>query len=308
MDAPGHFADELIARVRSLGHPLCVGLDPHLDRIPPLFRAGDMRQAHPETADAVERFVCTAVDRLEGRVAIVKPQIAFYERLGWRGLRALERIVARARGAGLLVLLDGKRNDIGSTAESYAQAYLEPDSALPVDGLTLNGYPGRDTLEPFATRCERFGKSMFVLVKTSNPGSGDLQDREVEGTTLYETLAASLEPLATRLTGSSGWSSLGVVVGATYPEQAERVRERLPHALFLVPGYGAQGGAPGDAVRGFVSAPTGLEGGIVNSSRAVLFPEGGDTTDAPAWEKAFDTAVDRATAELGEAVACARAG
>ncbi len=171
-----HFGDQLIARVRALGHPLCVGLDPHLDRIAPLFRRGTMAPGDPATAEAVEDFVNAIIDRLEGRVAVVKPQIAFFEQLGWRGLQVLERVVDRCRRRGLLVLLDAKRGDIGSTAKGYARSYLTEDAPLRVDAITLNAYLGLDTLEPFAAT----GAGLFVLVRTSNPGAGDLQDLETE--------------------------------------------------------------------------------------------------------------------------------
>jgi orotidine-5'-phosphate decarboxylase len=304
MTSPGHFADALIRRVRELGHPLCVGLDPHLAQIPELFAPRPLSPQDPAAADAVQTFLEALIDRLEGRIAIVKPQIAFYEQLGWRGMRCLERVVAHARSRGLLVLLDAKRGDIGSTAEGYATAYLEPESALSADAITLNPYLGLDTLEPFAARAEANDRGLFVIVKTSNPGSGDLQDRDVEGAPLFERTAAMLAPLAERLAGpETGWSSLGVVVGATYPEQAERVRERLPHSLFLVPGYGSQGGSAREAVRGFVSGPKGLEGGVVSSSRAALFPPNSATASAAAWEAAVDAGLDAATSELAAATA-----
>ena len=301
----GHFADELTLRVRELGHPLCVGLDPHLAHIPPLFRRGSMRPADPETADVVEAFVSAVVERVAPGVAIVKPQIAFFEQLGWRGLRALERVVARALGAGCKVLLDAKRGDIGSTAEGYARAYLEPESPLAVDAITLNPYLGRDTLTPFAERARLHGRGLFILTKTSNPGSGDYQDRELadDDAPLFESVAASLCELSDALSGvETGWSSLGVVVGATYPGQAESVRANLPHALFLVPGYGAQGASAKDAVRGFVPGPAGLEGGIIASSRAILFPKDSDTNDATTWEKAIDRALESAINELANAI------
>ncbi len=299
-----HFADRLIGQVRALGHPLCVGLDPHLPRIPELFRRGSMQPGDPETAASVEEFLLAGVDRLEGRVAIVKPQIAFFEQLGWRGLRLLEQVIARCRERGLLVLLDAKRGDIGSTAEAYAQAYLEPESPLAADAITLNPYLGLDALEPFAERSRRFGCGLFVLVRTSNAGAGELQDRTVEGVPLFERVARSLSGWAKELSGpDTGWSSLGVVVGATAPEQAQAVRRELENALFLVPGYGAQGASADEAVRGFTKGPAGLEGGIVNSSRGILFASGSDTADSSVWEKAIDQAVDRAAAELGEAVA-----
>jgi orotidine-5'-phosphate decarboxylase len=263
-----------------------------------------MSPGAPETPAAVEGFLSAVVDRLTGRVAVVKPQIAFFEQMGSAGIAVLERLVAQARGAGLLVLLDAKRGDIGSTAEGYACAYLEPGSPCSADAITLNPYLGLDTLEPFASRAEAHGRGLFVLVKTSNPGSGDLQDQEVKGEPVYEVMARSLEPLCDRLAGArTGWSSLGVVVGATYPEQGERVRELMPRALFLIPGYGAQGGSAADALRSFVPGPSGLEGGLVNSSRALTFPEAAaGASDAASWERAIDAAIDQAVDALGNAV------
>ncbi len=299
-----HFADQLIARVRELGHPLCVGLDPHLGEIPPVFAKGDMAPTSEATAKAVEEFLFAVLDRAAGRVAVVKPQIAFFEQLGHRGIETLTRVVDRARSLDLLVILDAKRGDIGSTADGYARAYLEPGSPIEVDAITLNPYLGLDSLEPFAARAEAHARGLFVLVKTSNPGSGDLQNLELSDAPVFGSVASALAPMAQRLAGKeTGWSSLGVVVGATYPGEAQLVRERLPKALFLVPGYGTQGGNAPDAVRGFVRGPNGLEGGVVNSSRGVLFPEAGDTAQAPAWEQAIDAALDRAIDELGEAVA-----
>ncbi|MEM7352435.1 MAG: orotidine-5'-phosphate decarboxylase [Acidobacteriota bacterium] len=301
---PHHFADQWIRRQRELGHPLCVGLDPHLDRIPPLFRQGSMDPTDSRTADAVESFCTAILERVGGRAAILKPQIAFFERLGWRGLRALGRLTERARQQGLLVLLDAKRGDIGSTAAGYAEAYLGPQAAIPCDAMTLNPYLGRDTLAPFLQQAKANGRGLFVLVKTSNPGSGDLQDRQLDdGSTLFETVAAALAAEAEALRGpDTGWSSLGVVVGATYPGESERVRERLPHSLFLVPGYGAQGGSAAAALSGFVRGPDGrLEGGLVNSSRGILFPPGSDTDDKQRWQDAIDEALAKSIDELRQA-------
>lgn len=300
---PFHFADTLIRRVRELGHPLCVGLDPHLPMIPPLFRRGSMRPGDPETAQAVRDFVFAVVDRLEGRTAVVKPQSAFYEQLGPAGVTVLSDVMRRARERGLLVLLDAKRGDIGSTADAYARAYLEPDAPMAAEALTVNPYLGLDSLDPFVTRARDHGRGVFVLVRTSNKGAGDLQDLEVEGGPVFHALARALAPLAEELRGgATGWSSLGIVLGATWPAQASAVRELLPHALVLVPGYGAQGGGAADSVASFVPGPSGLEGGVVSSSRGTLFPEGSDTEDASAWEAAIDAGLDRAIEELGSAV------
>ncbi|MCG8588359.1 MAG: orotidine-5'-phosphate decarboxylase [Proteobacteria bacterium] len=300
---PRHFADTLVERVRALGHPLCAGVDPHLDRIPPLFRRGSMDPADPETASAVSDFLQAWLPRVIGRVAVVKPQSAFFEQLGWRGIRVLSELCEQARREGLLVLLDAKRGDIGSTSAAYAQ-YLNPKGALPVDAITLNAYLGRDSLEPYLRAAHEHGAGLFVLAKTSNPGSGDYQNRDVEGQPLYAALAESLCQPAEALRGpKTGWSSLDVVVGATYPAEAAAVRERLPHSLFLIPGYGAQGASADDAVASFVPGPAGREGGIVASSRGLLFPDGAATADASAWEKAVDEALERSTSELGQAVA-----
>ena len=296
-----HFADRLIQRTRRLGHPLCVGLDPHLERIPALFRQGSMAPRDPRTAAAVESFLGAVLDRVSDRAAIVKPQIAFFERLGWPGLKALEAVVAKARGLSLPVLLDAKRGDVGSTAAAYAEAYLGAEAALEADAMTVNPYLGGDALAPFVERAEGHGRGLFVLVKTSNPGSGDFQDRTLEGGgTLFETVAESLAETALKLRGpATGWSSLGVVVGATWPGESERVRRRLPHSLFLVPGYGAQGGSAADAVRGLVPGPDGrLEGGVVSSSRGILFPPLDADAGARGWERAIDGALDRAIDEL----------
>ena len=298
------FADRLILRVRELGHPLCVGLDPLRASLPPVFVQGSMKPGDERTADAIEAFLSAVIDRVAGRVAIVKPQIAFFEPLGWRGIRALERLVDRARAQGLLVLLDAKRGDIGSTAEGYAEAYLGGEAAISADALTVNPYLGFDTLEPFVRMAKANERGLFVLVKTSNPGSGDLQDRDVEGEPLFGRVARGLARSEALLRGTvTGWSSLGVVCGATWPDQARRVREALPTSLFLVPGYGAQGGSAAAAVATFVPGPKGLEGGIVNSSRAILFPDAARAADdAGTWERALDAVLDRAIDELGNAV------
>jgi len=304
MSGPAHFGDALIQRCRELGHPLCAGLDPHLALIPELFRAGSMEPADPRTAEAVEAFLFAALERIAPRVALVKPQSAFFEALGWRGIRLLERLLARCRELGLLVLLDAKRGDIGSTADGYAQAYLANGAPLRADALTVNPYLGRDTLEPFLKQATLCGVGTFVLVKTSNPGSGDVQDRESAGAPIWEHVASGLSTAADALTGpQTGWSSLGIVMGATYPEQAERARTLLPRALQLVPGYGAQGASAADALRGFVPGPRGREGGVVNSSRALLFPRDGATANARSWEAALDAALRAACDDLGEAVA-----
>ena len=297
-----HFADDLIARTRALGHPLCAGLDPHLPLIPPLFRQGDMAPADPRTAAAVAEFFAAALPRLTPHVAVVKPQSAFFELLGWRGIQVLQELIARAQAAGVPVILDAKRGDIGSTASAYAGVL--DGGALQADAMTVNPYLGRDTLEPFITAASARGRGVFVLAKTSNPGAADFQDRLIDGVPLYAHVAEALAEPCARLRGpASGWSSLGIVAGATHPAEHERLRAALPEALFLVPGYGAQGGSAQDAVRGFVRRNGRLEGGVVSSSRQLVFPDAARVADARAWERAFDESVARAVDDLRAAVA-----
>jgi orotidine-5'-phosphate decarboxylase len=292
--APDHFADRLLARIDCLGHPLCVGLDPHLGLIPASFRRGSMKPGDPATAAAVEHFLGEVVDRVAGRVSAIKPQAAFFEELGPAGFAVLARLMQRARDRELVVVLDAKRGDIGSTAAAYASAYLAVDAVMPADALTVNPYLGLDTIEPFAAAAAPAGRGLFVLVKTSNPGSRDLQELSLGDALVYEHLADGLAPLARRLEGRSGFSSLGIVAGATFPEEAKRIRERLPSALMLVPGYGAQGASAAEAVAGFTRPHGRLLGGLVNASRSILFA-------GEPWEEAFEAALTRSIEELGAA-------
>lgn len=297
---PAAFADRLVQSVRRLGHPLCVGIDPHLGLIPPLFRAGGMEPGALDTAAAVELWCIALLDRAAGRVAAVKPQSAFFELLGPPGAAVLARVIAEARSRGLLVLLDAKRGDVGSTAEAYAAAYLDLASPFACDAITLNAYLGLDSIEPFCAAAARSGAGLFVVLRSSNPGAHDFQDLPAPTRPLYERVAEALGTRAAALRGpQTEWSSLGVVVGATWPEQSRRVREILPRSLFLVPGYGAQGGSAKDALAGFVPGPDGrLEGGLVASSRAIGFPPEGRAGDAASWERSVDRALDTAIADL----------
>jgi len=298
------FADRVIERTRALGHPLCVGLDPYLERVPSLFRRGAMQPDHPETALAVEEFCCRVIDLVAPDAAMVKPQASLFERLGWQGWRSLERVIRYARAAGLLVLLDAKRGDIAETATAYAQAYLSSESPCSVDAMTVNPYLGPESLAPFMLEARKADRGVVVLVRNSNPDSSIYQALATAAGPFFSVVAASLATWQDRLAGpATGWSSLGVTVAATHCEDTERIRAALPHALFLVLGYGAQGASASAAVRGFLRGPAGLEGGIVNSSRPILFPGAYADAGANAWEKAVRSAVGRIAAELGEAVA-----
>ena len=298
-----HFGDRLVQSTRHIGNPLCVGLDPYLDKIPPLFCDGTMKPNDPRTAPAIESFLKAVIDMIAGKVAIIKPQSAFFEKLGWRGIRALDAITKYARSNDILVLMDAKRGDIGSTAAAYAEAYLTDEAPLLSAALTINPFLGKDTLEPYLNEVAVNKRGIFILVKTSNPGSGDYQNVHVENMPLYEFIGQSLQPIADKFTGpDTGWSSIGIVVGATYPEQADRLREILPNALFLIPGYGAQGGGADDAVRAFVKRTSGFEGGVVNSSRGILFSDGNYTSDLKTWELNLSRSVEHAVNSLKEAL------
>ena len=208
-------------------------------------------------------------------VPAVKPQAAYYEMYGWQGVRALERTIAYAKSKGMFVITDGKRNDIGTTMEAYAKAHLgvtdvegESFEAFGGDALTVNGYLGTDGVKPVINVCKDKDKGMFILVKTSNPSSGELQDRSIDdGLTIYRTMGNMCEKWGEELMGEYGYSGVGAVVGATYPEQLGELRKALPHTFFLVPGYGAQGGGAKDVAPAFDE--NGI-GAVINSSRGIM--------------------------------------
>jgi orotidine-5'-phosphate decarboxylase len=296
-----HFGDRLIMSIRKAGHPLCVGLDPHLSQIPKIFAAGEMEPWLPETADSVHTFFSTVLDRMDGRVPVIKPQIAFFEQMGSAGIAVLEKLVSRAREDGILVIMDAKRGDIGSTATAYARSFLVEDAPLKSDALTINPYLGMDTLEPFVEAATENSGGVFILVKTSNAGSADFQNLKVDNRMLYQTVADKVCEVAGKYKGrETGWSCVGVVAGATYPEEAIDIRERMPESLILIPGYGAQGGSAKQALQSFVPGPEGLEGGIVNSSRGILFPNGAYDASRLDWERLFDDALNKAIDQLGD--------
>lgn len=287
------FADRLIDATEAYG-PLCVGIDPHAGRIPPLF-GGD-------TPEGVERWGLAMVEAVKGRAGVVKPQIAFFERHGWQGLRALEKILHEARDAGLVVLMDAKRGDIGSTAEGYASAFLKHDAPFPCDALTVNPYMGIDTIAPHVNAAEASGKGVIVLARTSNPGSADFQSKSLEGAPLFERVVEALAPMIEQLKGSSGWSGLMLVTGATGPHESRRLRSLAPDALFLVPGYGAQGAGAKESLAGFRSQGNRLVGGVVSASRSVNFPDGAyKATSVEAWTDIVGRAIDDARTDLIEA-------
>lgn len=290
------FADRLIEGVRRMGSPLCVGLDPLPERIPALF--GDARS----DASAILKFGEAIIEIAHAHAAVLKPQLGFFEPYGGEGFTVAQQLTALARQKGMLVLLDAKRGDIGSTAEGYARSTLGP--AFDADAVTVNPYLGLDSLDPFLALAEKSAKGVIVLVRTSNPGARDLQDLNCDGAPLWRRTAEMIAPLAQRLQGASGWSGLMAVVGATYPEEARILREVLPTSLFLVPGYGAQGAGAADAVAGFRKGAHGREGGVVSSSRAVLYPPAAqEARTLSAWRDAITAATLSSVTELQAACA-----
>ncbi|XOV85428.1 MAG: orotidine-5'-phosphate decarboxylase [bacterium] len=288
-----NFADRLTTRTRELGHPLCIGLDPYLDQIPEAFRGAS-------EAETVRNFFTEFLSVAHSKIAIVKPQISLFERMGIPGLEVLQALIEKAQSLGLLVLLDAKRGDIGETARGYAEAYLSNDGFLNVDAVTVNPYMGLDAVEPFVEQAEANGKGVVVLVRNSNPGSDAFQLLEINGKRFFEVVAQSLSEFEDRLVGKSGWSSLAVTVSARSPEDSLRIRQHLPKSLLLVLGYGAQGGDASSSVAGLTRSKQGFEGGIVNSSRSVLYPS---QPGVNSWESAIENSVAVAIRGLREAEA-----
>jgi orotidine-5'-phosphate decarboxylase len=259
-----HFADRLAEAVERKRSQLVVGLDPVWEQLPAVL------QTEPP-ASACARFCRGIVDAVESAAAAVKPQSAFFEALGPEGVAAYADVCAHARAAGLLVIADAKRGDIGSTARAYATAFLEPRNGAPplADAVTVNPYMGGDSVEPFLAAAEREGAGVFCLVKTSNPGSAEVQDARLDdGSLLWQRVASLVRAWGDRSVGACGLSAVGAVVGATYPREVEEARRLLPRTVFLLPGVGVQGGRPSDLAPAF--AP-GRASALVAASRSVIY-------------------------------------
>lgn len=252
--------DRLCERIKETGNPTVVGLDTAASYLP---HRAELSDDFESLAAAVTDFNRAIIERIRKIVPAVKVQIAYYEAMGVAGMRAFADTCEAARDAGMIVIADAKRNDIGATAGQYAEAFF--GKAFYCDMLTVNGYLGTDGIAPFLAKKD---KGIFVLVKTSNPSGGELQDMKLEnGLTVYERMAQLADEWGRDSIGKSGYSDVGAVVGATYPKQAAALRAMLPHTFFLVPGYGAQGGGADGAVAGFDEKGG---GGIVNSSRGII--------------------------------------
>lgn len=272
------FIDNLIDKIKELNNPSVAGLDPKLDYIPEhiLNECFEKYGYTPKACGkAIKKFNFALIDAIYDIVPAIKPQLAYYEMYGVYGIKAFAKTIEYAKSKGMLVITDGKRNDIGSTSKAYSNAYLgittvvdEKFSAFPSDALTVNPYLGIDGIQPFIEDCITHGKGIFSLVKTSNPSSGQLQDLRLEdGRTVYETVADMVDEWGKQVIGKYGYSSVGAVVGATWPEQAAELRKRMKNTFFLVPGYGAQGGTAESIKVNFNE--DGL-GAIVNASRSFM--------------------------------------
>ena len=293
--------DALQEKIIACKNPTVVGLDPKPEYVPLAIRQACYAQ-YGETlegaAEALYRFNCGLMDALCDIVPAVKPQSAYYERLGWRGMEVLERTIRYAKEKGFFVIADIKRGDIGSTAEAYADAWLgttkvgEQDlSVFDADCVTLNGYMGGDSVNPFLKVCKQTNKCTFSLVKTSNPGSGELQNVTAgDGDTVYGLMADLIEKWGAGTEGKYGYTMAGGVAGATHPDELKQIRARMPHTFLLVPGYGAQGGTAEDVQYAFQDKG---RGAIVNSSRGIIC----------AWQKTGKDGADYQEAARNAAIA-----
>jgi orotidine-5'-phosphate decarboxylase len=268
--ATTYFADRLADAIERKRSQLVVGLDPRPHLLPVELR-GEAQTGRPESAEACSRFCRGLVDAVAPYVVAVKPQIAFFEALGADGIRVFEELCGYSRAAGLQVIVDAKRGDIGSTARAYASAYLEPangSSAL-ADALTVNPYLGRDSLDPYLAACRREGSGIFCVVKTSNTGGGEVQDLALsDGRRLWHQVAELVAEWGADLVGERGLSSVGAVIGATHPRAVGEARRLLPRSILLLPGVGAQGATPADVARAFTSGPASA---LVSVSRNVIY-------------------------------------
>lgn len=297
---PTNFADRLVAAVRARGNPVLVGLDPRVGQLPEPLRPRNANDL-VAVAAAYREFCRGVIDVVAPLVAVVKPQSAFFEELGPPGVSVLAEVIRYARERGLIVILDAKRGDIGSTAEAYAAGMIGPNSPWGGDALTVNPYLGDDSLDPFVAAAKQHGGGVFVLVKTSNPGGRTFQDLVSGGQPIYRHVAALVESLAAASVGECGFGAVGAVVGATYPAQLAELRAAMPHTWFLVPGYGSQGGAAADVAAAFDQR--GL-GAVINSSRAIIFAHArkdyAGRFAASEWQRAVEAATREMIAELRE--------
>ena len=267
--------DRLINKIKETDNPTVIGINPKYDMLPECIK-NKYGKTLEDISKAILEFNKELIDSTYDIIPAVKVNIAFYEMYGIEGMKVFEETCKYAKEKGMIVIADIKRGDIGSTAQSYSNAFLgktkigeKEESIFDVDFVTVNPYMGTDCVKPFIDDCKKYDKGIFVLVKTSNPSSGELQDKKIEGgEKIYIEVAKLVEQWGEDLIGESGYSSVSAVVGATYPNQLKEIREIAPHTYFLIPGYGAQGGKAEDIALGFDK--NGL-GGIVNASRSLMY-------------------------------------
>lgn len=306
IDVMTDYVTRLHAAIAKKGTPALVGLDPRWASLPDdIRRAADDQPGNElqRRSWAYEVFCSKVIDVVAPLVPAVKPQVAFFEECGPSGMTALERVIRHARSAGLLVVADAKRGDIGTTAEAYAAAWLageNPDVApYAADALTVSPYLGPDTLLPFVETAKNRGAGLYILVRTSNPESGIFQELVADGRNVYQHVAAEVERLSEATRGGSKYGFVGAVVGATYPEELKQLRGQMPSSPLLVPGYGAQGGTAADVAESFDS--DGL-GALINSSRGVIFAYEKqpfrELAVAKGWEAAVEASARHFIADL----------
>ncbi len=306
-----NFADRLIAKIRQKNSCVVVGLDPHFKLIPDTVKQKPIISHKPSleyAARVILEFNIQVIDLIAPHVGIVKPQIAFYELYGWWGVWAYAETIKYGKYKGLIVIGDVKRGDVPSTAEAYADAHIGEvhiddivETAFAADAMTVNPYLGTDSLQPFIQTARKHNKGIFVLVKTSNPQSGEFQDLTCGKKKLHEIVAEKTNEWGKDLIGKEGYSAVGAVVGATYSHEIELLREIMPSAYFLVPGYGAQGATVNDIKYCFNS--DGL-GAIINASRSILYAYNTspwkEKYGVKAWKYATQEAIIKMNAEIGD--------
>lgn len=291
--------DNLIEKIKQMNNPTVIGLDPRYDMIPECIKS-KYSQDIEGACDAILEFNKALIDATYDIIPAVKPQIAFYEMFGIPGMVAFKETCEYAKQKGMLVIVDAKRGDIGSTAEGYSNAYIgktplgdKKEAIYDADFVTVNPYLGSDGIKPFVKDCAEYGKGIFIILKTSNPSSSELQDLKIDGEEIYKHMGKLINEWGKDLIGENGYSSVSVVVGATHPKQLQELRELMPNAFFLIPGYGAQGGKAQDIALGFDK--NGI-GGIINASRSLMCAYKKDI-----WKEKY-TEIEFASATRAEAI------
>ena len=299
-----HFGNRLVTKIRDKKSFLCLGLDPHIPLIPDIFNVNNKKLSLFENNyQKVENFCFALFECSLDLIPAIKPQIALFEQLGPQGMLLLANLCKKLKNKDVLLIMDGKRGDIGSTSQAYANAYLGDDAPFPSDALTINPWLGLDSLDPFFIQAEETGSGLFILTHTSNNGSKDLQEQLLEnGLKCYEHLAKLLKPIIDKNIGSLGLSSIGLVSGATFKNDAIKLRNMLPNSPLLIPGYGAQGASASDATAALVPDLTipGLKNfGLINASRSVAFPpKSYQAKNIEEWQNTIRSEIKKTNKEL----------